>query len=519
MVTYADVRSAQPARWSDVADVMRTLAEAVATGADNMAVLIEILDGAWAGAAASAALARLAMLRAELYDAYPALVSIDQTLTELATAVTRAQASLAAHSTPRPGSIVEVDADGTAELYPYDRAPDPGDEVDLDNTRAALADAVDAASAADREAQGRLSSVRFTVDFSQPPPEMPQPDATPAAVSAWWHRLTPAEVSYLIITAPAALAALSGVPADARDQASRLVLQQDLTTLHGQATGSLIPAQRAAVNDDLAGLQRLEGRLDDPNAVRAYLLDVDAGHGQAIVSIANPDDASNTLTFVPGVGSGLTNVESTLASIDHIENAAAALAPSDTYTPGANLATIGWIDYDAPQSIRKATSLSHAADAAPKLANFETGLRLTSEQQDTHDSVLGYSYGSVVVGATATGPGLDDDDLIVVGSPGTTADRATDLGVDRVWVTVAEHDPIRVAAKPHSLIGMALGAPLADSWFGTNPLSGAFGGHQFASDPGDLLHPLETHTSYFDPGSTSLTNIARIAMGDDADVT
>jgi Alpha/beta hydrolase len=236
------------------------------------------------------------------------------------------------------------------------------------------------------------------------------------------------------------------------------------------------------------------------------------------VSISDPDRAANTLTFVPGVGSGLAGIDSSLDAIDNIEDASADLQPSDTWSPVAagDLATIGWVNYDAPPTVGSAIGIARANSAAPNLSNFESGLRVTSADLGAHESVLGYSYGSVVVGAAAAQYGLDDDEIIMVASPGTTVKNAAALRIDpsHVWATAAPRDPIKLATNPINWIKHLFGAP-AKSWFGMSPIDPAYGARVFTSD---AVPAKSAHTSYFDPGTSTVINVAKIALGDGSDV-
>ena len=121
-----------------------------------------------------------------------------------------------------------------------------------------------------------------------------------------------------------------------------LLADQDETLRLGPPTlGS--PAQVTAIDRELRSLAPLEDRLNDPYSERAYLLDIDGARNRAIVSIGDPDRAAHTLTFVPGVGSSLTDSSGTLAAIADIRASAARLAPSDSWSPASagDLATIG----------------------------------------------------------------------------------------------------------------------------------------------------------------------------------
>jgi hypothetical protein len=515
MMGYAPLMGTDPSAWTTIADRMRAFAEAVAYRADELGSLISSLGDGWTGTAARTALARLESVRAELLAAYPGIVAIDQTLTELAVAVADTQDRLIIAADPGPGSIVVVEPDGTVTLDPTERPPDWRDAAELLSVRAAVDHALDAADRSDADAADRLRSIGFVVDPSAAPPPSPPVGTDPAGVAAWWRALTPEQRRYLVVVDPAMVAALDGVPADARDQASRLLLHRQIDRLETEdtllraGTGADVAAL-TGVDARLDGVQALADRLGEGGADRAYLLGIDAPDDRAIVAIGDPDDAANTLTLVPGMDSGVHNVRPMLAAVDHIAHASATLLPTDSWTPAdaGGLATVAWLDYDAPGTIGDATDIRPATGAAAPLSKFLDGLRVTG-RPDGHESVLGYSYGSVVVGAAAGAGGLPTDDVILVASPGTGLRHAADLGVppDHVWATAARHDLVP-----------RLGPAPDHGWFGPNPTSPGFGARVFTSAPGSIAHPVRTHTSYFDPGNPALTNIARIATGDPTDV-
>lgn len=103
--------------------------------------------------------------------------------------------------------------------------------------------------------------------------------------------------------------------------------------------------------------------------------------------------------------------------------------------------------------------------------------------------------------------GLEVADIALVGSPGTGADTAAGLHSEaRVWAGRGAED--WVEHVPHvsaDLFGTTVG-------FGTDPVSPAFGARVFDAGDGG-------HSDYFDPGSRSLTNLARIALGETTEVT
>lgn len=103
--------------------------------------------------------------------------------------------------------------------------------------------------------------------------------------------------------------------------------------------------------------------------------------------------------------------------------------------------------------------------------------------------------------------GLDVADIAFFGSPGTGAASVVALGTRaRVWAGRGAHDWI--ADVPHTkadLFGTTVG-------FGTDPVAPAFGARRFAAGGGG-------HSDYLAPGSVSLDNLARIALGATSEVT
>lgn len=154
--------------------------------------------------------------------------------------------------------------------------------------------------------------------------------------------------------------------------------------------------------------------------------------------------------------------------------------------------------------------LELATHAADQLVTEVAGWRAAGQEAGTpapHVTAVGHSYGSTVVGL-AGARGLAVDDLVLLGSPGAGVDSATQLSpaAGHVWAARAEHDPVVQAT--------------AGSWFSpgatTGPYDPGFGARLFAADgPASLLG---AHSTYYDPGSESLRNLAAIATGDSGEV-
>lgn len=114
--------------------------------------------------------------------------------------------------------------------------------------------------------------------------------------------------------------------------------------------------------------------------------------------------------------------------------------------PGASTSAVMWIGYEAPQEVANllgvnadltelpgdgdAMDSEYAERGGRALDSFQHGLRATHEGPPSHNTVIGHSYGSTVIGHGAAGHGLPVDDVVFVGSPGVGVDHASELGLE-----------------------------------------------------------------------------------------
>lgn len=382
-------------------------------------------------------------------------------------------------------------------------------------------------------------------------------DATPAERLAWWQGLTAERREEYLAVHPDLIGNLDGIPAPVRDAANR----DNLALLMGKLAGAEDDRSRTM----LAGLRSIDEQLRAGGHPPMFLLGVgDEGNGRAIVSYGNPDTARNVSAYVPGLGTGL---DEAFAEND-LKRARDTLLGAAEYD--ASTASIVWLGYDAPQlssddimGNADVMFTDNAAAGASAYGDFMAGIAATNEHDDPHLTAMGHSYGSLTVGQAAQReggiPGVDD--IVLVGSPGTGADSADDLGVGRahVYVGAAENDPVtRMPAKGEAQgmgmgalggasVGAALGGPVgaavgaaggatmayfaqdaqteeSEIWFGTDPAHEDFGARRFRVDEGRRpimdMGGVDAHSNYFDPGKdvTSADNIARIVVGDYRDV-
>jgi Alpha/beta hydrolase len=395
------------------------------------------------------------------------------------------------------------------------------------------------------------------------------------AVNTWWQMLAASAQQRLIAQDAAMVGALDGVPAADRDKANRSVFSADYVKLTAQAAelgkqAALPPISlglkvgyvpNPAAAQALQELAHINGLLNGMNAIKAqlgqpgkgqnglppvYLLGFDTQDlGHAIVSFGDPDTANNVVTYVPGFGSGFASTSS-----GDMTRASRLWRQATQFDPAAKTASIYWLGYSAPQVsgvLNPATSVATenvAKAAAPLLDSFAAGLAAAHTPDfAAHTVMLGHSYGSLVVGEAATRwPGTLADDLAFVGSPGVGVNKASDLGepADDVFAGQAGGDPVpdlppaipltEVERDPF-VFGPVAAAQLVygavrniagdhdESHFGTNPATPQFGGRVISVPHGKYpMWTLQDHSSYWDPGSESLFNLAYIVDGQDSKV-
>ncbi|MFD9257556.1 alpha/beta hydrolase [Streptomyces sp. NPDC059538] len=383
-------------------------------------------------------------------------------------------------------------------------------EKGLDVTEATLRDVFQDTSAVRTTAGGYLGE------------GVPQ-DKNPAERKQWWDGLTDEQRQEYLEIAPDLIGGLDGIPAASRDEANRNylpVLIDDLARRGGDDAETKLNA-----------LRMIQDKLNEPSRPPMFLLGIgDEGNGRAIVSYGNPDTAKNVSAYVPGLSTKLNDefVTDTMKRAQDTAKGAQRLDPSS--------ASIVWLGYDAPQNV-DVMSKGDAQRGAPAYNQFMAGISATNENPDPHVTAIGHSYGSLTVGTAAKQaggiPGVDD--VILLGSPGVDAQKATELGVgkEHVFVGAADNDPVtHLPTKGESALGWMLAGPAGvvvgrdlfdidndDVYFGKDPASKAFGAQRFLVDDGPRMirdgGGFDAHSQYFTPekDQTSANNIARIVAG------
>lgn len=325
-------------------------------------------------------------------------------------------------------------------------------------------------------------------------PDLPQPNWTPSQVAAWWNSLTYEQQQFLTDRRPDDIRHLDGLPAVVRDKANHHALHGYLHADGKYRQGALKDAEEEAIEarkeydkaladeanaakkgssgpamlnhlpdgklqkakerldratEALDDLIAIDTQTDDMTRRRkglppAYLLDFDYDkkyqRTTAIVSAGNPDTATHVSTLVPGIG---TNVRDSLGQYMEINDRLREQTKHAGINPNT-VATISYLGYVAPRNdganIVQAANIDYANRAAPKLAQFEEGLRASANANGHKflNTLLTHSYGSTTGGKSATlmAPGTVDR-LILTGSPGGGVDSIDEYNVPKKQVYVS----------------------------------------------------------------------------------
>lgn len=321
--------------------------------------------------------------------------------------------------------------------------------------------------------------VSFWSSGDEEPPLAPDPETKPDEVNDWWEGLSAAERREVMREEPDRIRGLDGIPAEVRDELNREFLTDEVERMleeEGLTRDEVVDYTLDEVRDnpvdgapslelwELTKLERtLTGEGPEGNSSDGegggytqseglsgddyYLLALDPEEKRSIVSVGNPDTADNVATMVPGTNIKWTAVNGQLGRAVNLHTSAT-LADSE-----AEHAVITWIGYDAPSWI-EAPFGGAARDGKDDLQDFQFGLRATHEGGPSNNTLIGHSYGSVVVGEAArNNSGVYVDNVVLVGSPGVRGELSElnfDGGIEDIHIVTSEDDWIRDRNGFHS---------------------------------------------------------------------
>ncbi|MFD9882329.1 alpha/beta hydrolase [Streptomyces alboflavus] len=386
-------------------------------------------------------------------------------------------------------------------------------------------DWADAAS----DTKGVKSAGKEYLDSLPQPPEKGGPKAN----AEWWKGLDADEKAAWVAMRPDSVGALDGLPSTVRDEANRMVLAEArgsaqveydtwlrkhpeparYTEFTNPQTGEVNKKvenpewwkwdkARKEAHKSIDGMDAIQTRFDSTGTKgmpEAYLLGFSTeGDGRAIIANGNPDTADHQAAYVPGTKASLANIEG------DINRGVKVWRVADDQADGRSVSTITWLGYDAPDTVEKDAPFEHYAyDGAPAFNRFLDGLEAAhTGDTEPHRSVIGHSYGSTLIGAAAETGDLNADDVMFAGSPGVKVSGADEMDVPKghVWNEEAEGDVVPDLGRYGHGGDMFI-----------IPSDEGFGANQMATDT-------QGHSGYWDEGSTSLLNQARVVAGKDEDV-
>nr|MBA3524655.1 hypothetical protein [Geodermatophilaceae bacterium] len=220
--------------------------------------------------------------------------------------------------------------------------------------------------------------------------------------------------------------------------------------------------------------------------VQLYLFDVESE--LAAISIGDLDTAADVAVLVPGLGTTVTS-----SMTEQVERASLIWAGADSVTADGEVAVLAWIGYDAP-NLAQATMPVHAMWGGPALASTLSGLAVRPGSPPA-TTVVAHSYGTLTTRYAAAEDGdLATDAVVLVGSPGTNSVTADfDIPDEQVYVGVASLDPV-----------------VWSEWHGISPDNEIYGAACIDAGAPGLV---DGHSSYFEPGSEALAEMAVIIRG------
>ncbi|WP_412540109.1 alpha/beta hydrolase [Longispora sp. K20-0274] len=204
--------------------------------------------------------------------------------------------------------------------------------------------------------------------------------------------------------------------------------------------------------------------------------------------------ADRITVLVPGAGVTPGNFQAGLGNVTRRAPAKWAHWLADEARDG-RVAVIAWLGYLPPKGASLAVARGERADVgARELEGYVAELAVANPRATI--TLVGHSYGSVVVGHAAAALPASVTDLVFVGSPGTGAHTVRDLGTRaRVWAGRSADD----------WISRIPNATILGYGHDTDPTAPDFGARALPVDG------VSGHDGYFVPGTGSLRALASIS--------
>ncbi|MGS2615438.1 alpha/beta hydrolase [Micromonospora sp. LZ34] len=234
-----------------------------------------------------------------------------------------------------------------------------------------------------------------------------------------------------------------------------------------------------------------------PDRGRRFLAFDPRGDGLAVEVVGDLATADRIAVLVPGVGGTLRDFDRGLGGVARrapARQAADLHAALRSADPGARVAVLAWLGYDPPDGVLTAAGTAAARHGADALSDLLA--ELSARRPRARVTLVGHSYGALVVGLAAVRAPAQVTDVVTLGGIGAGVDRAGQLGGVRVWAAEAATDWIR-RVPPLRLPGLGHGIRPADPAFGARPLP---------------VDGVTGHDRYLTPGGVTLGAVASVVL-------
>ncbi|NBE55666.1 alpha/beta hydrolase [Streptomyces boluensis] len=324
---------------------------------------------------------------------------------------------------------------------------------------------------------------------------LPDPHAPADRITQFFDTLSAAQKRTLVQRHPLAVGNMAGAPTWLRYDANRIALGQARTVEKHRAHDKRL--SDSGRHEAGRRMNRFESLMRPERQILAF---DPMGPGRVAEVLGDLDHAQRVSVVVPGVDTNVLTFQKTYGKYTAPRGMAKALyGEQHLNSPRTRSAVIAWADYTAPVGVgMDAATAKRAEDGSVRLDSLVRTLPGSSKV-----ALYCHSYGSVVCGVAARKLPSRVTDIAVAGSPGMRAGSVDGLHTGaRVWAARDADDWIQDI--PHMEVG-GLG-------HGADPVSRGFGARVVSAD-GAI-----GHTGYFQPGTESLRNFARIGVGAYQDV-
>ncbi|MDQ8701232.1 alpha/beta hydrolase [Streptomyces sp. LHD-70] len=319
---------------------------------------------------------------------------------------------------------------------------------------------------------------------------LPDPHAPAARIAHFFDTLTGSQKLRLARSHPLAVGNMTGAPVSLRYAANRVAIDRarevEQRRMHDKRLSDSGRYQAGRRMNRFESLMRPE---------RQILAFDPIGPGRVAEVLGDLNRAQRVSVVVPGVDTNLLTFQKTHGRYTAPRGMANALhREQQERSPETRSAVIAWADYTAPVGLgMDAATAKRAEDGSVRLNSLVRTLPGSSKV-----ALYCHSYGSVVCGVAASELPSRVTDIAVAGSPGMRAESVGGLHTGaRVWAMRDSDDWIQDI--PHMEVG-GLG-------HGADPVSKGFGARVVSAEGA------VGHTGYFQPGTESLRNFARIGVG------